>query len=158
MAKYGCPQKFIAIVQQHHDGMLATVQDNGDISQPFPVTNGVKQGCVLAPNLFSIMFFAMLTDAFRDTDIGISINYHTNGSVFNLRRLQAKTKVTHQILSMTSCLPMIVLSTLLQKLTCNTVLTSLLRLATTLASQSVQRRLKLCISQPQERHTLNPTS
>ena len=33
-------------------------------------------------------------DAFRDTDVGISINYHTDSSVFNLRRLQAKTKVT----------------------------------------------------------------
>ena len=32
-------------------------------------------------------------DAFRDTDLGISIYYHTNSSVFNLRRLQAKTKV-----------------------------------------------------------------
>ena len=40
------------------------------------------------------MFSAMLTDAFRDTDVGISINYCTNGSVFNLRRLQGKTKVT----------------------------------------------------------------
>ena len=74
--------------------MLARVQDNGEISQPFPVPNGVKQGCVLAPTLFSFMFSAMLTDPFRDTDVGIGINYHTNGSVFNLRRLQAKTKVT----------------------------------------------------------------
>ena len=43
---------------------------------------------------------------------------------------------------------MTVPSMLLQKLTCNTVLTSLSRLATNLASQSVQRRLKLCTSQP----------
>ena len=42
MAKYGCPQKFITIVQQLHNGMLARVQDNGEISQPFPVSNGVK--------------------------------------------------------------------------------------------------------------------
>ena len=73
--------------------MLARVQDNGELSQPFPVSNRVKQGCVLAPTLCSIMFSAMLTDAFRDTDVGIGINYHTNSSVFNLRRLQAKTKV-----------------------------------------------------------------
>ena len=74
--------------------MLARVQDNGEMSQPLPVSNGVNQGCVLAPTLFSIMFSAMLTDAFRDTDVGIGISYCTNGSVFNLRRLQAKTKVT----------------------------------------------------------------
>ena len=40
------------------------------------------------------MFSAMLTDAFRDADVGIGINYRTDGSVFNLRRLQAKTKVS----------------------------------------------------------------
>ena len=66
--------------------MLARVQDSSEISQPFPVSNGVKQGCVLAPTLFSIVFSAMLMDAFRDTDVGISINYHTDGSVFNPRQ------------------------------------------------------------------------
>ena len=64
MAKYGCPEKFITIVRQLHDGMLARVQDSGESSDPFPVSNGVKQGCVLAPTLFSLMFSAMLTDAF----------------------------------------------------------------------------------------------
>ena len=65
---------------------------------------------------------------------------------------------SYQTSSMTSCLRMTTPSMLLQKLTCNTVLTSLPRLATILASQSIQRRLKLCTSQPQERHILNPTS
>ena len=30
------------------------------------MTNRVKQGCVMAPTLFSIMFSAMLTDVFQD--------------------------------------------------------------------------------------------
>ena len=38
MANYGCPQKFITIVWQLHDSMLARVQDNGEISQPFQVS------------------------------------------------------------------------------------------------------------------------
>ena len=50
MAKFGCPEKFIAMVRQFHDGMQASVQDNGEHSSSFPVTNGVKQGCVLASN------------------------------------------------------------------------------------------------------------
>ena len=60
MAKYGCPDKFIALVRQFHDGMLVRVTDDGDSSEPVAVTNGAKQGCVLAPTLFSIMFSAML--------------------------------------------------------------------------------------------------
>ena len=58
---FGCPDRFITLVTQFHDGMLARVQDAGEFLQPFPVTNGVKQGCVMAPTLFSIMFSAMLT-------------------------------------------------------------------------------------------------
>ena len=56
MAKFGCPAKFIAMVRQFHDGMLARVQNDGEFSDPFPVTNGVKQGCVLASTLFSMVF------------------------------------------------------------------------------------------------------
>ena len=67
-------------------------------SDPFPVTNGVKQGCVLAPTLFSMMFSAMLTAAFQDGDNGIPIKYRFDGKLFNLRRLQAKSKVLTEML------------------------------------------------------------
>ena len=39
------------------------------------------------------MFSAMLSDAFRDSEVGIGIRYRTDGSLFNLRRLKARTKV-----------------------------------------------------------------
>ena len=73
--------------------MHAQVLNNGESYTPFPVTNGVKQGCVLAPTLFSMMFTAMLTDAFQDSDSGINIRNRTDGKLFNLWHLQAKTKV-----------------------------------------------------------------
>ena len=38
MTKFGCPPKFIAMVRQLHDGMQARVQNDGDYSDPFPVT------------------------------------------------------------------------------------------------------------------------
>ena len=97
MAKFGCPAKFITMVRQFHDGMQASVQDDGKYSKPFLVTNGVKQGCVLAPILFSMMFSAMLTDAFRSGDIGVDYKFQTDEKLFNLRRLQAKTKVQKDI-------------------------------------------------------------
>ena len=52
MAKLDCPAKFIAMVRQFHDGMLARVQNDGELSDPFYVTNGVKQGCLLASTVF----------------------------------------------------------------------------------------------------------
>ena len=81
------------MVRQLHDGMNARVHDNGEYSKPFPVTNGVKQGCVLAPTLFSMVFSGMLSHAFQDGDSGVGFHFRTDGSLFNLRRLQAKTKV-----------------------------------------------------------------
>ena len=62
------------------------------------MTNGVKQGCVLASTLFSMMFSAMLTDAFQDGDNDIPIRYRFDGKLFNLRRLQAKSKVQTEVL------------------------------------------------------------
>ena len=42
--------------------MQTRVQNNGELSEPFEVTNEFKQGCVMAPTLFSMMFSAMLMD------------------------------------------------------------------------------------------------
>jgi len=98
MSKFGCPDRFVTIVKQFHDGMMARVLDDGSASDPFQVTNGVKQGCVLAPTLFSLMFSAMLMDAFRESSPGIPIRYRSDGKLFNLRRLQAVTKVKETVI------------------------------------------------------------
>ncbi|XP_076056905.1 uncharacterized protein LOC143034558 [Oratosquilla oratoria] len=87
MAKFGCPAKFISMVQQFHDGMYARVQNDGEYFQ----------GCMFAPTLFSMMFTAMLTDAFREGDISVSFRYCTDGKLFNHQGLQAKTKVHEAI-------------------------------------------------------------
>ena len=94
METFGCPRTFIALVRQLHDDMWASVLDNGDTSDSFPVTNGVNQGCVLASSFFSMVFAAMLYDASQHNDVGIQLSYITDGGVFNLRRLTTKVKVT----------------------------------------------------------------
>ena len=90
MSKYGCPGMFIAMVRLFHESMQARVQDNG--TEPFSVSNGVKQGSVLAPTLFSLKFSAMLNDAFCAERVGVDISHRTDGQLFNPRRLNAKTK------------------------------------------------------------------
>ncbi|BHF67013.1 hypothetical protein SprV_0301003600 [Sparganum proliferum] len=62
MPKFGCPERFTQMVRQFRDGMMTRVTDNGAFSEAFVTTNGVKQGRVLAPIVFSLMFSAMLMD------------------------------------------------------------------------------------------------
>ena len=97
MAKFGCPPSFITMVRQFHDGIQAREQNGGGFSEPFGVTNGVKQGCVMAPTLFYMMFSAVLIDAFQDSDTVFPIRYRFDGNLFNLRRLQAKSKVQYRL-------------------------------------------------------------
>nr|VZI11783.1 unnamed protein product [Spirometra erinaceieuropaei] len=107
MQKFGCPERFTQMVRQLHDGMMARVTDNGAVSEAFAVTNGVKQGCVLAPTLFSLMFSAMLMDAYRDERPGIRIAYRTDGHLLNQRRMHLQSRVTtttvHELLFADDC-------------------------------------------------------
>ena len=101
LKKLGCPEKFVNVVKSLHDSMEARVLDQGSFSATFNVSNanGVKQGCVLAPTLFSIMFAMLIRDAFHETDdAGIYLKYRTDGGIFNLRRLRAKTKVAQTLI------------------------------------------------------------
>ena len=98
LAKLGCPPNFIRMVRFFHDGMMARVIHDGVVSEPFPVTNGVKQGCVLAATLFSLLFAEMLSSSLANTDAGITIRYRTDGRFFDLRRLKANTKVREALI------------------------------------------------------------
>ena len=65
MTKFGCHIRFIAMVQKFHVGTQAHVQKDGEYSALFSVTKGVKQDCAMALKLFSMMFSAVLKDAFQ---------------------------------------------------------------------------------------------
>ncbi len=49
LRKYGCPEKFTTMIEALHTGMMANDSVGGEVAESFGVTNGVKQGCVLAP-------------------------------------------------------------------------------------------------------------
>ena len=49
LRKYGCPEKFTTMMETLHTGMMANVSVGGEVSESFSVTNGVRQGCLLAP-------------------------------------------------------------------------------------------------------------
>jgi len=67
------------------------------ILKSFSVTNGVKQGCVLAPTLFSLYLSAMLEVAFKDSSDGVSIQTRQNADLVNIAHFKAKTKTSQKI-------------------------------------------------------------
>ena len=75
--------------------MMVNVRNGGEVSDTFAITNGVKQGCVLAPTLFSIFLSATLEEAFRDMGDGIYIKSRQNADLFTVAHFRAKTKTTN---------------------------------------------------------------
>ena len=99
LARLGCPPQFLTILRQLHEGQQGQVKHNRSLSGSFPISNGVKQGCVLAPTLFSIFVSIMLREAKGDLPDGIYIRFRTNGSPFNLRRLLSRTKIIEELIT-----------------------------------------------------------
>ena len=92
LSKLGCPTKFVNLIRQVHDDMTGQVLSDSEASEPFSISNGVKQGCVLAPVLFNLFITCMLNYATRDLEQGVCLRYRLDGSLFDLHRLTAKTK------------------------------------------------------------------
>ncbi|RXN35706.1 RNA-directed DNA polymerase from mobile element jockey-like protein [Labeo rohita] len=91
--RIGCPPKLLKLIISFHENMAGTVQYGESFSDPFPIRCGVKQGCVLAPTLFGMFFSLLLRYAFCNSEDGIFLHTRSDGNVFNLARLRAKTKV-----------------------------------------------------------------
>ena len=101
LSKFGCTPQFLAVLREFHDGMSARVVLGRVESDPFMVNVGVEQGCVLAPVIFNL-FLVAITLLFRNRVFpadSVGINNRLDGSLFNIRQLQAATKVesTHML-------------------------------------------------------------
>ena len=92
LSKLWCPTNFVNLIRHFHDDMTGQVLSDGQASDPFSISSGVKQGCVLAPVLFNLFFTCVLNHAIRDLEQGVYLQYRLDGSLFDLRRLTAKTK------------------------------------------------------------------
>ena len=60
LARFGVPEKMLTVIRQFHEGMRARVRtDDGEHSEWFDVTQGMRRRCVLSPFLFNIFFAAV---------------------------------------------------------------------------------------------------
>ncbi|KAK2162994.1 hypothetical protein NP493_1493g00012 [Ridgeia piscesae] len=94
LRKYGCPEKFTTMIEALHTGLMANVNVGGEVSESFSVTNGAKQGCVLAATLFSIFLSSMLSEALRDIVMASTYRSDKSADLFNVANFRAKTKTT----------------------------------------------------------------
>ena len=92
LRRYGCPETFVKLIQEFHDGMAGSVSVGGTITDPFEISHGLKQGCVLAPTLFTLFLGAVLSAKSEHLSMGVFIRTRTDGQLFNLARLRANTK------------------------------------------------------------------
>ena len=65
---------------------------DGSTSDPFDIRSEVKQGCVAAPTLFRVFFAVLPKQDFEVATEGIYLQTISDGNLFNLSRLTAKSK------------------------------------------------------------------
>ena len=80
--KYNISTNLIRVIKNFCDNATRAVFFNSSIADWFRTTIGVRQGCLLSPNLFNIFLERLLTDALEDHGGTVS----TGGRTFtNLR-------------------------------------------------------------------------
>ena len=89
LEKIGCPPKTPTNDLCSHDRMTSRVVFDGDISETFKLSFGVKQGYVMAPTLFGIYLSTLLCHVFPSPN-GIALYARHDGNLFSLAYLRAK--------------------------------------------------------------------
>ena len=97
LKKVGCPPALLDLIKSFHENMQGTAQVDVMISEPFPIVDGVKQGCVLAPTLFGIYFSVILREVKQNGNLanpGVGLRTRFDANLFSMSHLKAKTKTT----------------------------------------------------------------
>nr|VZI25280.1 unnamed protein product [Spirometra erinaceieuropaei] len=77
-----------------NEGMTAHATDSVAVSETFLASNGVKQGRLLLPALFSLMLSATLMDVYRDECPEIRFAYRTVRQLLNQRRIPLRSHIS----------------------------------------------------------------
>ena len=94
---YHLPPKFLTIIKALHENTSAAVRPYGKTSDQFPVSVGIKQGCVLAPTLFNLFFDTVVWLAMSDhhPGAGLSLSYLLDANlVGNRKKLTSEISVS----------------------------------------------------------------
>ena len=92
LRKIGCPDLFVDLIASLHKDMKASVSLKGELSKPFDVQNGVKQGCGIAPTLFYLFLSKVLDCALAGCDKGVTIQSRLGANLFNANQFKSTTR------------------------------------------------------------------
>ena len=96
LGKYGIPPPLVNIIRSLHEGMKAEVTVDNASTPEIEVTNGLRQGCTIAPTLFNL-YFNLVMDQWRKRvqPFGVEVLYKCGGKLVGERtRRPVKATVT----------------------------------------------------------------
>ena len=70
---HGIPKKIMRMFLVFYDGFLARVLHDGDMTEPFSMSTGVRQGCLHSPLLFLMALDWVSRQALGDNEAGIQL-------------------------------------------------------------------------------------
>ncbi len=73
MKFFGYPDKIIYLLQAFYKSSQSSVRVNGELTDWFQTTVGVRQGRVLPPQLYKILLDLTILYATQDTSAGVNI-------------------------------------------------------------------------------------
>ena len=94
----GCLPSLFNIVKSFHTNMKGNVQYDGNACESFTIKNGLKHGCVFAPNLFGFFFFMLLKCVFCSSTLKFKLHTRFDRCLFNSAHLifEIKGKTDHR--------------------------------------------------------------
>ena len=148
LARRCCPPEFLTIFRQLHEGQQAQVKHNGSLSDSFPISDGVKQECVLALTLFFICFSIMLSEAKRDMTVSEQMAVSSPFGVSSHARKPSENS------SQICCLPTTAPFSPTRRKPYSTSSTASLMQPRTSSSPSAWRRPRCCTNPLHEKRTV----
>ena len=99
LRKYGVPDCLVDLVRSFHDGMVASVVVGGEQAPSFQVRNGLRQGCTIAPTLFTLYFELVIRCWLSHCDTaGIEVLYKIGGKLVGERIRRSSSFVISECL------------------------------------------------------------
>ena len=75
LQQYGVPRKLINIIRNLYSKAKSCIRVNNNLTDWFETTIGVRQGCLLSPDLFNLFLENILAEAFEDCKkLGINVD------------------------------------------------------------------------------------